>query len=176
MDIVSHGLWGSILFGRRNRKSFWAAFSFGILPDLLVFGVPFAMRILGSLSGDGGGAWGPPERTSIPSYVYQGYNVTHSLVVFAAAFAIVWIARKKPFIPMLAWPAHILLDMPLHTAEFFPTPFLWPISDFHVSGVSWGDPWIFFPNVALLAALYFWHFVIRKRMRRRPAPADAQTN
>lgn len=36
MDIVSHGLWGAIAFGRRTRSSFWLSFVFGIAPDFVV--------------------------------------------------------------------------------------------------------------------------------------------
>ena len=39
MDILSHGLWGAIAFGRRNRPSFWLAFVIGLAPDLLSFGI-----------------------------------------------------------------------------------------------------------------------------------------
>ena len=32
MDIVSHGLWGALAFGRKNRRSFWLAFGIGLAP------------------------------------------------------------------------------------------------------------------------------------------------
>jgi hypothetical protein len=169
MDIASHGLWGGIMFGKRNRRSFWTSFSFGILPDLLVFGPIFVWRAVSALTGGEGFGFGPPERSSIPDYVHTGYDVTHSLVIFAAVFGIVWLARRTPLWEMLAWPAHIALDLPTHSAEFFPTPFLWPISDIELDGIQWSNPWIFFPNVALLAGLYTWHYVIRPRRMRRAA-------
>lgn len=60
---------------------------------------------------------------------------------------------------MLAWPLHILIDIPTHTAEFFPTPFLWPVSNFHVDGISWGNPFIFYPDLILLVLSYLiWYF------------------
>ena len=37
MDIVSHGLWGSIAFGRKSRSSFWMAFVIGMAPDIFSF-------------------------------------------------------------------------------------------------------------------------------------------
>ena len=39
MDIVSHGLWGAIAFGRKSRSSFWLAFLIGLAPDLFSFGI-----------------------------------------------------------------------------------------------------------------------------------------
>jgi hypothetical protein len=35
MDVISHGLWGGVAFGRKNKKYFWWSFGFGIMPDLL---------------------------------------------------------------------------------------------------------------------------------------------
>jgi len=46
--------------------------------------------------------------------------------------------------------------------EFFPTPFLWPISDFKVDAWVWGSYYIFIPNVILLIALYSWFFIKKK--------------
>ena len=48
----------------------------------------------------------------IPTYVYHAYNVTHSLVIFAAAFALVWMIRRKCPWVMGAWGLHILLRHP----------------------------------------------------------------
>lgn len=162
MDIISHGLWGSIAFGRKDRKSFWTAFFFGIAPDLFSFGLFTAGVWLGLEHGvDWSG--GPPDPSRIPPYVHHLYDVTHSLIVFAAVFALVAFFRKQPWWEMSAWGLHILFDIPTHSERFFPTPFLWPLSDFHISGISWGHPAIFFPNVAFLLALYFWYFVVRRR-------------
>ena len=162
MDIVSHGLWGSLAFGRKNRKSFWTAFFFGIAPDLFSFGL-FTIGVWLGLEHGTDWSGGPPDPSRIPPYVHQLYNVTHSLVVFAIVFVLVMLIRRKPWWEMSAWGLHILVDIPTHSERFFPTPFLWPFSDFHINGISWGQPIIFIPNVILLLALYFWYFVIRRR-------------
>ena len=47
MDILSHGLWGAITFGRRSRPSFWLAFGLGLAPDLLSFGILYLAVALG---------------------------------------------------------------------------------------------------------------------------------
>ena len=74
MDIVSHGLWGGAAFGRKNKKSFWVAFLLGVLPAL------HQRPLFNGIE--------PPDPSLIPSYVGQIYNLTHSLVVFAAALLI----------------------------------------------------------------------------------------
>jgi hypothetical protein len=163
MDIFSHGLWGGIAFGRRNRKSFWLAFLFGILPDLLAFGPFVLMTFLGYYPSRN---WGePPHAEVLPSYIYNTYNYTHSLVIFAVVYALIYLIRRKHFWELFAWPLHILVDLPTHSTAFFPTPFLYPIADVEVNGRSWGSPEIFIPNVVALIVIYVYYFLIRPRMR-----------
>src|SRR5438105_4033459 len=125
MDTLAHGLWGGAAFGRSSRKAFGQAFVLGMAPDLLSFGPAFATWAVTGFPRRVPGE--PPNPADIPHYVYSAYNVTHSLVVWAAAFALVWRWRKKPPVVFLAWPLHILCDIPTHTRRFFPTPFLWPL-------------------------------------------------
>lgn len=167
MDIFSHGLWGGVAFGRKSRLSFWTAFLFGVLPDFLAFGPLFIWLIIEWVFL--GGSTSHPEPgngyANIPHYVFSVYNVTHSLIMFLSAFLLVWVIRKKPMWEMSAWGFHVLLDIFTHDKLFFPTPFLWPISDYNFSGVSWGHPIIFFPNVILLTCLYTFWWYKRRKMR-----------
>ncbi len=164
MDIISHGLYGGIAFGRKSKISYWKAFFFGIMPDLFSFGIFFAMNILMLASGPDFEK-GPPDPSLIPTYVHSLYNVTHSLIVAALVIGGVWLFLKKPMIELFAWPLHILVDIPTHSTAFFPTPFVWPVSSFRIDGVSWGHPYIFFPNVIFLVILYgVWY--VRRRMKR----------
>lgn len=164
MDIVSHGLWGGIAFGRKRKNLYWWAFGFGVMPDLLSFGIYTAANVLGLVSGPD---WerGLPDPTVIPQFIHTLYNFTHSLIIFALVFGLVWFLRRKPFLPLLAWGLHILIDIPTHSAAFFPTPFLWPVSNFMVNGVNWGQPIIFYPDVILLAAGYSIWWVNRRRKK-----------
>lgn len=164
MDILSHGLWGGAAFGRKAKKSFWLAFFIGIAPDLFSFGIFSAMNILGLASGPD---WsnGPPSPGAIPEYVHTLYNWTHSLVIFAIVFGIVWLLRKKPLYELLAWPLHILMDLPTHSTRFFPTPFLWPFADYRFDGIPWSHPWIFFPNWILLVLVYGYLWYKKKKAK-----------
>ncbi len=163
MDIVSHGLWGGLALGRASRRSFWTAFGFGTVPDLFSFGLVFANGLWVHGLDFFNGLGHPPDPSLIPAYVYNLYNATHSLVVFALVFGLVWLVRGKPLMELGAWGLHIAVDIFTHSEAFFPTPFLWPLSDLRVDGVPWSDPRIFFGNVLLLAALYAWFFLRRKR-------------
>lgn len=165
MDIVSHGLWGGLALGRTSRRSFWTAFGFGTVPDLFSFGLVFANGLWVHGLDFFNGMGHPPDPSLIPAYVYSLYNATHSLVVFALVFGLVWLVRGKPLMELGAWGLHIAVDIFTHSEAFFPTPFLWPLSDLRVDGVPWSDPRIFFSNVLLLAALYAWFFLRRKRKK-----------
>ncbi|MDP3740794.1 MAG: hypothetical protein Q8R08_00520 [bacterium] len=162
MDIISHGLWGSIAFGRKNKKSFWTAFLFGIAPDFLAFAPLFTLIFLGIYERPPISLVEPPDVSLIPLFVYGVYNITHSLFVFAAAFLIIWLIRRRPLWEIYAWGLHIILDIPTHSYQFFPTPFLWPISDFRIDGIGWASPLIFFPNIAILIILYIWFYLIKR--------------
>lgn len=168
MDILSHGLWGGITLGRSSRKSFWTAFPFGMAPDLFSFGLVFAGGVLLHGLEFFRGMGHPPDASLIPGYVYTLYNLTHSLLVFAMVFALVWLLRGKPLLEMGAWGLHLVMDIFTHSVAFFPTPFLWPVSNAHFDGLPWVDPLIYVPNVLLLAVLYAWFFLRRKKASPTP--------
>lgn len=164
MDIFSHGLYGGVAFGHRSKRDYIIAFLFGIGPDFLSFGLFFILMFLGLESFSNGNYFDPPQANAIPHFVYALYNITHSLVIYGIFFALLWFSGKKRFAKLtLGWPLHILVDIPTHVTTFFPTPFLWPISNFSVSGIPWGRPIIFIPNVIVLVSLYsYWYFKNKK--------------
>jgi hypothetical protein len=102
MDIVSHGLWGGIAFGRKDRFSYWFAFLIGLAPDLLSFGILWIAATLG-LSPKPDFSHGTPPASTIPAYVHHLYDVTHSLVVFLAVFVALWWFWKRPIWELGAW-------------------------------------------------------------------------
>lgn len=162
MDTLSHALYGGVAFGRQGRFQYWLAFFFGMAPDLFSFGLFFLTNLLGITERPDWSS-GHPSEFAIPAYIHGLYNITHSLVVFVVVFAVVWYFWKQPIMAMLAWPLHILIDIPTHSSEFFPTPFLWPLSDVHVDGRPWSHPEIFIPNILLLVTLYTWFWWKRKK-------------
>ncbi len=109
---------------------------------------------------------GSSDFRAFPPYVYQSYNVTHSLVVWAVLAGTVWLIRKKfPWI-LGAWALHILCDIPLHEISFFPTPYLWPLHTPLVNGLRWAQPGVMIPNyVALIVVYAFWMGLRYRRQR-----------
>jgi hypothetical protein len=161
MDVLAHGLWGGVLFGRRTRWKWRGAFWLGMAPDLLAFG-PFFLAQLGSA-----------EWTAFPPYVHQSYNVTHSLVVWAIFTGAVWYFRKAfPWL-LCAWGFHIVCDIPLHQISFFPTPYLWPFATPFVDGMRWAQPALMIPNYIALIIAYA--LMIGLRYRREKAELRHKT-
>ena len=158
MDVISHGLWGGIAFGRKNPKNYLIAFLIGMSPDIFSFGIFTIAKILG-FSKEVDFSSGHMDQNLIPQYVSILYNITHSMIIFAVVFCVVWFFLKKPYWLLGAWFLHILIDIPSHSFSFFPTPFLWPISNFKINGINWGNPIIFFPDVIILILIYviFWY-------------------
>ncbi|MET0516865.1 MAG: hypothetical protein ABW047_16235 [Nitrospiraceae bacterium] len=165
MDIVSHGLWGAITFGRKSRSSFGMAFVIGLAPDLFSFGILWAAAALG-FSEKPDFSHGTPPESTIPLYVHHLYNVTHSFVLFLLVFVLIRIVFKRPLWELAAWGLHVLVDIPTHSFTFFPTPFLWPLSDWKFDGWQWMTPTILVPNYVLLSLLYAWYLSRPCRMKR----------
>jgi hypothetical protein len=166
MDFVSHGLWGGVVAGRRNRRDFWKAFSWGAMPDLIPFTPFFIERIYKMFTGGPSFVSGPPDISTIPQYVFNLYSVTHSYVTFLAVFIIMYVIYKRPYWLMTGWAIHITMDIFTHTTAFFPTPFLFPLSDYRFNGVSWSEWYILWPNIIILALSYLYFFVIRPRRQK----------
>ncbi len=163
MDIISHGLWGGVLTGRKGRKQFaWAVF-FGALPDLSSFGIFLVLTFLG-VGARADWSAGPPSMESIPSYVHTLYNISHSLITFLFFATILYFFVRHLFIPFFAYGFAVLLDIPTHSTNFFATPFLWPLSSYKYDGTPWSESQIFIPNVILVLTAYLvWYLYIKKK-------------
>ncbi len=161
MDVFSHGLWSYIFFNK-IKKPFYAVL-FGFLPDVASWGI-FLMYslITGKL------VFEEPVVSNIPEWVFTLYGISHSLVVAAVVILIVFLILKKIPVYMFAWPIAIVMDIVTHTREFLPTPFLWPISDWHFPGFSWGNGYFIFINYTLiLGSLIYISYKKSKNKRKK---------
>lgn len=165
MDFVSHALWGGIAFGRRTGKAFLAAAGISLLPDLLSEGL-FAVFYLLEIGNLPGWEKGHPDITAYPVWAQYLYSGTHSFILFAFVFLLIWMWAGKPVWAAGAWGLHILIDIPTHSMALFPTPFLWPLSGFKVDGVAWRNPVVLVADALLLVAAYSLWLVRRKRRQR----------
>ncbi|MBX4204997.1 MAG: hypothetical protein KW788_02280, partial [Candidatus Doudnabacteria bacterium] len=136
MDILAHGLWTNIMYKslpatRNDRKTVLWGILFGILPDLISFTPIFVVYFFGLILGRASVRFGPPDSTTaLYSYALNSYNYTHSLVIWTAGLLLAWlILRRFPWVS-LGWLLHILIDLFTHP-DYFRTPFLFPLSNFH---------------------------------------------
>ena len=151
MDIFSHGLWGRGLFGYRGYP--WLALFFGMFPDLFSFGIFAVIRVF-----KGTFQMGPPPLDIIPGWVHFNYNISHSFIPALIVIGIIAWRKKDVAFAMLGWPLHIVMDFPFHIKEYFPTQFLWPVSDYSIDGIPWSDPIIWYPNWAGIILLIIFRF------------------
>jgi membrane-bound metal-dependent hydrolase YbcI (DUF457 family) len=177
MDIFAHGLWTAAAaraINLRIKKSgkstikplnVWHATFWGIFPDLFAFTVPFFVIAFNILSGSMAITQIPPpgttptvileQRIPIISLANQLYGISHSLIVFAVVFLLAWLIFRRPIWELGGWLFHVLIDIPTHAAQFFPTPLFWPINSWKfLYGFSWGVPWFMALNYSALVVAY----------------------
>jgi len=165
MDILAHGLWTNVLYKvmpktRRDRTTTnWGIF-FGIFPDLFAFTPVFAYTIYSYLFLHRKFLLVHPEDSprAIPLHdlTDQLYRFSHSLIIWAVAFILIWVFIKRFPWALLGWALHICIDIFSHSSKFFPTPFLFPISNFHINGHPWSHPTFMIINYGLLVILYLF--------------------
>ncbi|MEL0100190.1 MAG: hypothetical protein VW862_00640 [Euryarchaeota archaeon] len=150
----------------RGKISWKVSGPMGVLPDLLAF-VPAS--IYGMVNGIPRTRVDADTVTSDLPVAWEIYQWTHSLTIVAFLYGCAYYFLKSKghenpkyvaWIFVLPWFFHILLDIPGHSIEFFPTPFLHPFSDFMFDGVRWSTWWFYFPQVALL--LYIWWRILQR--------------
>ncbi len=166
MDFVSHALWGGVALGRSRKRDFLLAASISIMPDLLTEGLFMLLYLLG-IGGMPGWQNGHPNITDYPLFAQTLYNITHSSIVFAAVFGLLWVVIGRPMWVITTWGLHILIDIPTHSLALFPTPFLWPISNLKFDGIGWDQPVVWVVDISLLITSYaLWLYPgLRRRIQ-----------
>jgi len=112
------------------------------------------------------------------------YHISHSFITFLALFFLAWImcwymfkhkseisthkhtlyqpSRCTPYWEMTGWLIHIVMDIPTHSKTFYPTLFLWPLSDWHFDGISWVNMWFIIINYTSLLIVFILLRVVRQ--------------
>ena len=152
MDIISHALYANLIFKEVPLEQRGLICFFSILPDLISF---FAIRGRGFLRKVM--HYTNPSKNVFPKIVFKLYNLTHSLIIWLFVFLILKILKLDYWaLVYLGWGSHIVLDIFTHSKYFFPTPILWPLSNFHFSGIAWSNKWFMVFNYSLLLFLYLF--------------------
>lgn len=178
MDVFAHALWagtGVMLAQRRwaiKPRTAAATVAVAVAPD-----IPHLLPIVGwSVFGSGTAAAVegyavalPGQEPSVPPMIeWMSHNlhcVTHSAIVAAVVTLLLWIWLKSLWIPLLGWWSHIVIDVVTHSADYYPSPVLWPITREGFDGVAWDTPVVMALNYLALAVVYLW--LLRQRRRAR---------
>jgi len=170
MEIVAHGLWAVAAATVANRKTpariraRWFA-AWAMFPDVFAFAPEVAVALSYRLFASG------PQAHGHHLLGIELYDPSHSLVVFAAVFVAAWVLLGHPIWTMLGWALHVAMDIPTHSSHY-PTPFLWPLSDYSIAGVSWRDPGVLALTYAALAVVFLVLWLDRRRAPRESVPQE----
>lgn len=178
MDIVAHALWagaGLLLAHRRwavTPRTAAATVALAVVPD-----IPHLLPILGWSAFGGVDAAAvqayaiavPGQEPVVPPMVdWLSHNlhcVTHSALVAGVVSLLAWLWLRSLWIPLLGWWSHIVIDVFTHSADYYPSPVLWPITREGLDGVAWNTPAFMLVNYVALAAMYLWLFIRWRRAR-----------
>jgi hypothetical protein len=176
MDFFAHGLWSGaavkiINIKKKKPLKWWGFVGFGLFPDFFAFAPAFIYMFasfifpsIPKIEHPGPAHMEPATGNGliISNLTHNLYNLSHSLIIFFLVFGLFWLILRRPFWEMSAWIMHILMDIPSHSYDFYPTPFLWPISDFKVNGVHWGTPIFMITNYSLIILVYLIAYFLKK--------------
>lgn len=162
MDIVAHGLWAGLglrWLARRQpvARAAVAAVALAVSPDLahmlpvlawtLFAGGAFAALI------DYGFAI-PGQEPSLPSWValwaHHLHCAMHSVLIAGGITLLLWRWRRGVWLAMAGWWLHIVIDVFTHSAEFYPVPVLYPLTQRGFDGLAWNTPWFIVANYSAL--------------------------
>ena len=113
----------------------WWAVGFGLLPDALSMGCPL---LFFWLDGSAGNFFHEMDGDAMVSYRYA-----HSMISALLFSGLIFLSVRRLFIPSLAWPLHLLMDMFTHGEGKYRTTLIYPVSDWGFDGISWWrHPWL----------------------------------
>lgn len=181
MDIVAHGLWaglGAVWLARRrpvSRGQGAGAVALGMLPDVAHLLPVAAWSLFGGGTAADLAAYAfamPGGEPAMPFWASEAAHHLHCIFHSAlVAGAVAWLLARVPrwwrvlAVPLAGWWLHIVIDVLTHSADFYPAPVLYPITQRGFDGIAWNTPWFMAVNYATLAlaAVLLW------RGRRRPS-------
>ena len=180
MDILAHALWAGIgvaAASRRiaiSRRTAVATVAAAVAPDLLQL-LPLAAWVAfsdGALSTIAAYSLASPgTEPATPDWVqfstHHLHCIMHSGIVAAIFTLVAMTIGRGAWVPLLGWWSHIVIDVFTHSAEYYPSPVLYPLSMKGFDGVAWNEPWFMAVNYAALALACGWLFISRTRRGRR---------
>jgi hypothetical protein len=178
MDIIAHALWAGVGVGlvqhrwALSRRTVVLTVAMAVLPDMLQLlpMVGWALFSEEGLTALGGYVqelprFEPVLPPTVELLLFHLHCVMHSAVVAGVATLLLWVAMRSFWIPLLGWWLHIVIDVFTHSAEFCPSPVLYPITLRGFDGVAWNTPWFMVVNYVALAGVGAWLVWSRRKRK-----------
>ena len=181
MDILAHTLWagaGATMLGRRRPiapATVVATMTAAALPDIVQMLPVLAWWLFAGGNFDAVRAFAialPGQEPAMPAWTtdlsHRLHCVAHSAVVAGVVTALLWAWRRTLWIPLLGWWSHIVIDVFTHSADYYPSPVLYPFTERGFDGIAWITPWFMALNyLALLATGLGMLVAARRRATRK---------
>jgi hypothetical protein len=183
VDILAHGWWVGVGLGaaslaghaRPDRRTVGWMVGCAVAPDLVHL-LPVAIGALHSpngfanLSGYALALPGaePPMSDTVAWFAHHLHCAFHSAVVAAAVSMSLRLLLWRWWWPLLGWWSHIIIDVFTHSADFYPSPVLYPLTYRGFDGIAWNRPGFQTLNYGALIALTLWLLWRRRRAPDRP--------
>ena len=170
MDVLAHGLWAAAALVVACRRAALkpaiarAAVVASVVPDLL-HSIPLV--VWSALAGRDGIALLrqyafslPGHEPWVPEWValasHHMHCAAHSAVVAAVLSLVAWLLEPTVMIVLLGWWSHIVIDLFTHSADFYPAPVLYPLSEHTFDGFAWNRPELLIANYLALTIVWWW--------------------
>lgn len=102
----------------------------------------------------------PGLEPALPPFValvsHHLHCIMHSAIVAGAVTLLLWLAMRSIWIPLLGWWSHIAIDVFTHSADYYPSPVLYPITERGFDDLAWNTPWFMLLNYVTLATVCLW--------------------
>lgn len=82
----------------------------------------------------------------VEALMHHLHCTMHSALVATAVTWLVWWRLQRLWWPLLGWWMHIVIDVFTHSADFYPSPVLYPITQQGFDGWAWNNPWLLMVN------------------------------
>jgi hypothetical protein len=113
----------------------WSLFGDGSIPKLWAYAVAL-----------------PGQEPAVPLLVEMWSHHLHcilrSALIAGAVTLLLW--------GLLGWCSHIIIDIFTHSADYYPAPVLYPITQRGFDGIAWNTPWFMVLNYTALAINALW--------------------
>jgi hypothetical protein len=107
--------------------------------------------------------WLPPMVGLISHHLHC---LGHSAIIAGVVTWLVWRLRGALWIPLLGWWSHIVIDVFTHSADYYASPVLYPITERGFDGIAWNTSAFMLVNHLALAVVGLWIVIDSSRGRR----------